>query len=124
MTVQGSVKRVVATEAAQSLLAEIRADHGAVIFVQSGGCCDGSAPMCFKAGDYTVGSRDILLGDVEGAEVWISPSLFEIWRSSQMILDAGPGRGAGFSLDTGRGQCFQSKSRLMDEDELAALESD
>ena len=64
-----TVERVVATDAAKELLAEIKADHGEVIFVQSGGCCDGSSPMCFKKGDYMIGSRDVLLGTVEGADV-------------------------------------------------------
>lgn len=117
-----TVERVVATDAAKELLAEIKADHGEVIFVQSGGCCDGSSPMCFKKGDYMIGSRDVLLGTVEGADVWISASLFEIWRNSQMILDAGQGHGAGFSLDTGRGKCFLSNARVFTDEEYLALE--
>lgn len=117
------IPRVVATESALSLLGEIKADHGPVIFVQSGGCCDGSSPMCFKEGDYMIGSRDVNLGSVGGADVWISESLFEIWKHSQMILDAGPGHGAGFSLDTGRGTCFLSKARVFSDDELAQLEA-
>ena len=116
-----TIPRVIATDAGLALLDEIRRDHGDVMFVQSGGCCDGSSPMCYKAGDYIVGSRDIHLGDVAGAPVWISQSLFEIWRNSQMILDAGKGFGAGFSLDTGRGKCFLSKSRLFTEAENAQL---
>ncbi|WP_417259700.1 DUF779 domain-containing protein [Celeribacter sp.] len=116
-----TVDRVVATEAALALLDEIRADHGDVIFVQSGGCCDGSSPMCYKEGDYLIGSRDVHLGDVAGVPVWISETLFEIWRNSQMILDAGDGNGAGFSLDTGRGRCFHSKSRLFTDEEYAQL---
>jgi len=113
--------RVIATPAARALLAEIVTDHGPVMFVQSGGCCDGSSPMCYKKGDYLIGLRDVKLGEIEGAEVWISESLFEIWRYSQMVLDAAPGHGAGFSLDTGRGQCFLSRSRLFSDDEAAAL---
>ncbi|WP_417243931.1 DUF779 domain-containing protein [Celeribacter sp.] len=116
-----TVERVVATEAALALLADIRADHGDVMFVQSGGCCDGSSPMCYKEGDFKVGPRDVHLGDVAGAPVWISESLFEIWRHSQMILDAGAGNGAGFSLDTGRGTCFHSKARLFTDEESAQL---
>lgn len=123
MEVVMRIERVVATDAARALLAEIRADHGDVMFVQSGGCCDGSAPMCFRDGDYKVGASDILLGAVDGAEVWISSALFEIWRDSQMILDAGDGHGAGFSLDTGRGRCFQSRSRRFSDAEQAALDA-
>ncbi|NIY80866.1 DUF779 domain-containing protein [Celeribacter sp. HF31] len=115
--------RVTITDAARSLLDEIVADHGPVMFVQSGGCCDGSSPMCYKDGDYLIGSRDIKLGEVAGAPVWISESLFEIWRHSQMILDAGPGHGAGFSLDTGRGTCFLSRSRVFTDEEWAEIEA-
>ncbi|MCA0044365.1 DUF779 domain-containing protein [Celeribacter litoreus] len=118
-----TIDRVIATEAAKELLAEIVADHGPVIFVQSGGCCDGSSPMCFKDGDYMIGSRDVKLGEIEGAPVYISESLFEIWRNSQMILDAGKGHGAGFSLDTGRGKCFLSKARVFTDEEYEALKA-
>ncbi|ATG48006.1 acetaldehyde dehydrogenase [Celeribacter ethanolicus] len=115
------VARVLATEAALDLLSEITAEHGPVVFVQSGGCCDGSSPMCYRKGDYLIGMRDVKLGEVEGAAVWISASLFEIWKHSQMILDAGPGHGAGFSLDTGRGRCFLSKARVFSDAEWAEL---
>lgn len=117
------VERVIATEAARRLLADIVSDHGPVIFVQSGGCCDGSSPMCFKEGDYLIGSRDVKLGEVDGTPVWIPESLFEIWKHSQMILDATPGHGAGFSLDTGRGMCFLSKARVFTDEEWAEVTS-
>ena len=114
-------ERVILTDAARALLSEIVAEHGPVMFVQSGGCCDGSSPMCFKDGDYRIGARDVKLGEVDGAPVWISESLFEIWRHSQMILDAGPGQGAGFSLDAGRGRCFLSKARLWTREEEGGM---
>lgn len=117
------IDRVTMTDAARALLADIVAEHGPVMFVQSGGCCDGSSPMCFKEGDYIIGARDIKLGEIEGAPVWISESLFEIWKHSQMILDAGPGNGAGFSLDTGRGTCFLSKAREFTDEEWAEFEA-
>ncbi|WP_417272758.1 DUF779 domain-containing protein [Celeribacter halophilus] len=117
------IDRVTMTDAARALLADIVAEHGPVMFVQSGGCCDGSSPMCFKEGDYIIGVRDIKLGEVEGAPVWISESLFEIWKHSQMILDAGPGNGAGFSLDTGRGTCFLSRARVFTDEEWAEFEA-
>jgi uncharacterized protein (DUF779 family) len=117
------IDRVTMTDAARALLADIVAEHGPVMFVQSGGCCDGSSPMCFKEGDYIIGARDINLGEVEGAPVWISESLFEIWKHSQMILDAGPGNGAGFSLDTGRGTCFLSRARVFTDEEWAEFEA-
>ncbi|MEG3660803.1 DUF779 domain-containing protein [Celeribacter halophilus] len=117
------IDRVTMTDAARALLADIVAEHGPVMFVQSGGCCDGSSPMCFKEGDYIIGAGDIKLGEVEGAPVWISESLFEIWKHSQMILDAGPGNGAGFSLDTGRGTCFLSRARVFTDEEWAEFEA-
>ncbi|WP_417253273.1 DUF779 domain-containing protein [Celeribacter sp.] len=117
------IDRVTMTDAARALLADIVAEHGPVMFVQSGGCCDGSSPMCFKEGDYIIGARDIKLGEVEGAPVWISENLFEIWKHSQMILDAGPGNGAGFSLDTGRGTCFLSRARVFTDEEWAEFEA-
>ncbi|WP_417245381.1 DUF779 domain-containing protein [Celeribacter sp.] len=117
------IDRVTMTDAARALLADIVAEHGPVMFVQSGGCCDGSSPMCFKEGDYIIGARDIKLGEVEGAPVWIYESLFEIWKHSQMILDAGPGNGAGFSLDTGRGACFLSRARVFTDEEWAEFEA-
>jgi uncharacterized protein (DUF779 family) len=117
------IDRVTMTDAARALLADIVVEHGPVMFVQSGGCCDGSSPMCFKEGDYIIGARDIKLGEVEGAPVWISESLFEIWKHSQMILDAGPGNGAGFSLDTGRGTCFLSRARVFTDEEWAEFEA-
>ncbi|WP_417256219.1 DUF779 domain-containing protein [Celeribacter halophilus] len=117
------IDRVTMTDAARALLADIVAEHGPVMFVQSGGCCDGSSPMCFKEGDYIIGVRDIKLGEVEGAPVWISESLFEIWKHSQMILDAGLGNGAGFSLDTGRGTCFLSRARVFTDEESAEFEA-
>jgi uncharacterized protein len=114
--------RVIATEAALRLLDAIRADHGPVLFHQSGGCCDGSAQMCYPSGEFRVGDRDVRLGAVGGAEVWMGAALFDYWRHSQLILDAGPGSGGAFSLDNGRGQRFVARSRVFTDAECAALE--
>lgn len=113
--------RVTATQAARDLLAEIRADHGAVLFHQSGGCCDGSSPMCYPVDDFRTGVSDVKLGEIDGAEVFISGTQFEAWQHTQLILDVVPGRGGMFSLDNGREKRFHTRSRLLSEDERAAL---
>lgn len=113
--------RVLATEAAASLIEEIRADYPDILFHQSGGCCDGSSPMCYPVGDFKLGERDVKLGEVAGVPVYISGSQFEAWKHTQLILDVVPGRGGMFSLDNGRERRFLTRSRVFTEDELAAL---
>ncbi len=115
--------RVVATEAAEALIAEIRADHPEILFHQSGGCCDGSSPMCFPAADFAVGDSDVRLGEVAGVAVYISRPQFEAWRHTQIILDVVPGRGGMFSLDNGRERRFLTRSRAFTADELEALDA-
>jgi uncharacterized protein (DUF779 family) len=113
--------RVRATEAARVLLAEIVADHGSVLFHQSGGCCDGSSPMCYPQGEFLIGDHDVLLGYIDGMPVYIGGPQFALWRHTQLILDVVPGRGGMFSLDNGREQRFLSRSRTFDADELGML---
>ncbi|WP_321490281.1 DUF779 domain-containing protein [uncultured Hyphomonas sp.] len=113
--------RVTATEAARRLIAEIRQDYPEILFHQSGGCCDGSSPMCYPADDFKVGERDVKLGEIDGVPVYISASQFEAWKHTQLILDVVPGRGGMFSLDNGREQRFLTRSRVFDAEELAAL---
>ena len=113
--------RVIATDAAMALLAAVIADHGAVLFHQSGGCCDGSSPMCYPVGDFKSGNRDVLLGQIDGTPVYIGGAQFEVWSHTQLILDAVPGRGGMFSLDNGREQRFLVRGRVFDADELTAL---
>ena len=105
---------VVATPAALELLAEIQEQHGAVMFHQSGGCCDGSSPMCFAEGDFPLGRTDVKLGQVQGADFYISGPQYEVWKHTQLILDMVPGRGGMFSLDNGTERRFLIRSRLMD----------
>jgi uncharacterized protein len=100
------------TEAARQLLAEIVADHGPVMFHQSGGCCDGSSPMCYAIGDFIVGDRDIKLGEVDGAPFYISESQGAAWSGSDLIIDVVPGRGGMFSLDNGREKRFLTRSTV------------
>ncbi|SPF75475.1 hypothetical protein ALP8811_00465 [Aliiroseovarius pelagivivens] len=111
------VEKVVVTEAALTLLEEIRAEHGDVVFKISAGCCDGTGPMCFREADVMIGVNDIKLGDVDKAGIWAAPSIADLWKNSQMILDAGPGSGAGFSLDNGRTTHFLTRSRILHLDE-------
>jgi uncharacterized protein len=113
--------RVKATETACELIRRLQAVHGDLLFHQSGGCCDGSAPMCYPTHDFKVGSRDVKLGEVEGCAVYIGGRQFELWKHTQLIIDAVPGRGAGFSLEAPEGLRFLTRSRVFSEEELAAL---
>ncbi len=115
------VKRVVATPAALALIAEIRAEHGPILFHQSGGCCDGSSPMCYPAGEFRTGGSDTLLGEVDGVPVYIGKAQGEAWAHTQLILDVVPGRGGMFSLDNGRELRFLTRGRVFSEEERAAL---
>ncbi|ORA10651.1 DUF779 domain-containing protein [Mycobacterium arosiense] len=120
--------RVVITAAAAEVLARLQATHGPVMFHQSGGCCDGSSPMCYPLGDFLVGDRDVLLGvlDVgeEGVPVWISgPQYTAHYRDkhTQLVIDVVPGRGGGFSLEAPDGVRFLSRGRAFTDDERASL---
>ncbi|MEM8551845.1 MAG: DUF779 domain-containing protein [Pseudomonadota bacterium] len=113
--------RVTATEAARGLIAEIKARYGEIMFHQSGGCCDGSSPMCYPKGEFQVGPADVRLGNIDGADVFISGPQFAAWQHTQLILDVVPGRGGMFSLDNGTERRFLVRSRLFTEDERAKL---
>ena len=115
--------RVTATPAALALIGELTAEHGPILFHQSGGCCDGSSPMCYPKGDLLIGDGDVLLGEVGGAEFYIGRAQFEYWRHTQIILDVVPGRGGMFSLDNGREVRFLTRSRVFTDAETAALEA-
>ena len=113
---------MIATPAALALLSELVAEHGAVLFHQSGGCCDGSSPMCFPKGEFLVGDRDVKLGQIGEAEVYIGADQFELWRHTQLIIDAVPGRGGMFSLENGRERRFLSRGRVFSPEELTRLD--
>lgn len=102
--------KVTATPEALEFLNQIIADHGPVLFHQSGGCCDGSSPMCYPRNDYIVGERDVLLGRIGETPVYISESQYEAWKHTDLILDVVPGRGGMFSLDNGREKRFLTRS--------------
>ncbi|MDQ1091179.1 uncharacterized protein (DUF779 family) [Xanthomonas sacchari] len=115
--------QVLATLPALQLIARLRARHGPLLFHQSGGCCDGSSPMCYPQGDFIVGDRDVLLGEIGEAPFYISPSQFAYWKHTQLIIDVVPGRGGMFSLENGEGVRFLVRSRLFEDSEYAALEA-
>lgn len=104
-----------ATPAALELIAELRATHGPLLFHQSGGCCDGSAPMCYPRDEFKIGRYDVQLGEVDGAPVYIGGQQYERWKHTRLIIDAVPGRGAGFSLEAPTGKRFLTRSELIDD---------
>jgi uncharacterized protein (DUF779 family) len=113
--------RVVATEAALALIARLVAKHGALLFHQSGGCCDGSAPMCYANGELLIGDGDRLLGEIGGQPFYIGLAQFGYWRHTQLVIDVVPGRGGMFSLEGVEGVRFLTRSRLFTDEEHAAL---
>jgi len=120
--------RVDYTEAAAELLRKLSKIHGALMFHQSGGCCDGSSPMCYPRGEFRVGGQDVLLGEFDIEEiadpiqVWISASQFEYWKHTHLTIDLVDGRGGGFSLESPEGKRFLIRSRLFSDEEWAILE--
>ena len=116
-----AVRRVVASTAAREFLAELKADSGALLFHQSGGCCDGSSPMCYPADGFRIGPSDTLLGVIDDVPVYIGRSQGAAWAHTQLILDVVPGRGGMFSLDNGREKRFLTRGRVFTPAEVAAL---
>ncbi|MBH0111830.1 DUF779 domain-containing protein [Novosphingobium sp. YJ-S2-02] len=116
--------RILATPAAEEWIERLRERHGNLMFHQSGGCCDGSAPMCFVAGEFRVGGQDVLLGTLIGeTPVWIGAAQFEYWRHTQVTIDVVPGRGSGMSLEAPEGVRFVIRSRVFTDAENALLEA-
>lgn len=112
--------RALITVAAADLLARLQERHGALMFHQSGGCCDGSSPMCYPDGEFIVGDRDIVLAVLDvgtGVPVWISGPQFEAWKHTQLVIDVVPGRGGGFSLEAPEGMRFLSRGRAFTDSE-------
>jgi len=123
---EGVVERVAVTAVAAALLRDLRIEHGPLMFHQSGGCCDGSAPMCYPAGDLILGAADVYLGSLEIEEspavpVYISRPQFEYWSHTHLTIDVVPGRGAGFSLEAPTGRRFIVRSRLFTDEETLRL---
>jgi len=117
----GLATRVDATPQALELIERLRARYGAVMFHQSGGCCDGSSPMCYPLGDFPLGSSDVKLGEIGGAPFYMSESQFGYWQHTKLIIDVVPGRGGMFSLENGEEVRFLTRSRVYTDDETARL---
>ncbi|MCC0008235.1 MAG: DUF779 domain-containing protein [Hyphomicrobiaceae bacterium] len=115
-------ERVSATPEALALIAMLSNRNGPLLFHQSGGCCDGSAPMCYPEGEFRIGGQDIKLGEIGGMPFYMSTSQFEYWQHTHLIIDVVKGRGSGFSLEAPEGVRFITRSRIFTEDELAELE--
>jgi uncharacterized protein (DUF779 family) len=115
--------QVLATEKAIDLIRMLRAKHGELMFHQSGGCCDGSSPMCFPLGEFMTGDSDVQLGEVDGVPFFMSKSQFEYWKHTQLILDVVPGRGGMFSLEGSEGVRFLIRSRIFTDEEIRILKA-
>ena len=119
-----TVSRVLATDAALDLIARLKAKHGPLMFHQSGGCCDGSSPMCYPEGELIVGDGDVRLGEIGGCPFYMSASQFEYWKHTQLTIDVVPGRGGMFSLEGPEGLRFLTRSRLFTDEEQADLDAE
>jgi uncharacterized protein (DUF779 family) len=117
-----AISRVSLTPTAAELIDKLRAVHGDLLFHQSGGCCDGSAPMCYTRGEFKIGQRDVYLGEIAGCPLYIGGAQFEYWKHTHLIIDAVPGRGAGFSLEAPEGMRFLTRSRVFSDAECEELE--
>jgi uncharacterized protein (DUF779 family) len=114
-------EQVLRTPAATALMDKLESKHGPLMFHQSGGCCDGSSPMCYPRGEFLVGDQDVLLGTLGNTPFYISGPQFAYWKHTELTLDVVPGRGGMFSLDNGEGVRFHIRSRVFTDEEIAAL---
>ncbi|MGB5487263.1 MAG: DUF779 domain-containing protein [Lysobacterales bacterium] len=112
------VERVSVTAKAKAVIDQLKQKHGDLMFHQSGGCCDGSSPMCFAKGDFMVGSRDLCLGEIEGCKFYMAADQFEYYKNSHIVVDVTQGRGSSFSLEIPLGLRFMAVSRIFTDDEL------
>lgn len=117
------VKRVLATEEALQLINVLKEKYGPLMFHQSGGCCDGSSPMCYPLGEFRVGDSDVLLGEIGGCPFYMSKDQFEYWKHTQLIIDVVPGRGGMFSLEGPEGKRFLTRSRVFTDEEQKILQT-
>ncbi len=115
-------RRIDITPEAELVVNELKKKHGELMFHQSGGCCDGSQPMCFEKGDFIIGASDVCLGDIAGCEFWMSKDQFEYWKFTHLTINVTKGRGSSFSLEIPMGVRFIVHSRLFTRDELNSLE--
>ena len=116
-----STMRIISTEKADALIDRLTTMHGPLMFHQSGGCCDGSQPMCFAEGEFKTGGSDVCLGIVHGCRFYMGKDQFEYWKHTQLTLDVTPGRGSSFSLEIPLGVRFHIRSRVFTDEEMAEL---
>jgi uncharacterized protein len=116
-----NIPRIAASPEGKALIERLRYEHGELMFHQSGGCCDGSQPMCFEKGEFKVGENDVYLGDIEGCGFFMSRDQFEYWQHTHLTLDVTAGRGSSFSLEIPLGLRFIIRSRLFNEGEIGHL---
>jgi hypothetical protein len=115
--------QVLATQSALDLIEKLKSRYGDLMFHQSGGCCDGSSPMCFPRGEFIVGDSDVQLGEIGETPFYMSRAQFEYWKHTQLTVDVVPGRGGMFSLEGPEGLRFLIRSRLFTDEEYSALET-
>jgi len=118
------VKRIEATPAALEVIVQLKKRFGPLMFHQSGGCCDGSQPMCFEDGEFKIGDSDVLLGEIMDSPFYMSRDQFEYWKHTHLTIDVTPGRGSSFSLEIPMGLRFIIRSRLFTEDEMRILKQE
>jgi len=116
------IKRVLVDTEASNLIAQLKERFGDLMFHQSGGCCDGSSPMCFEKGEFKLGGSDVKLGVIDGCEFWMSKDQFEYWLHTQLTIGITKGRGSSFSIEIPTGYRFMIHSRMFNDDELGQLE--
>ncbi|GAA4317388.1 DUF779 domain-containing protein [Mucilaginibacter gynuensis] len=116
------IKRVLVNPEASNLIADLKDRFGELMFHQSGGCCDGSSPMCFAKGDFKLGGSDVCLGEIDGCEFWMSKDQFEYWQHTQLTIGITKGRGSSFSIEIPTGYRFMIHSRLFTDEELSQLQ--
>ena len=116
------VERVTATAGALAMIEKLSGMHGALLFHQSGGCCDGSAPMCYPRGEFRVGAQDVYLGEIGGQPFYMGAAQFDYWKQTHLIIEIVPGRGSGFSLEAPEGVRFLTRSRVYTEAEYDELD--
>lgn len=117
-----TVDRVSVTPEAEKLIVKLQGMHGPLLFHQSGGCCDGSAPMCYPRGEFRVGAQDVFMGEIGGQPFYMGKSQFEYWQHTALIIDVVPGRGSGFSVESPEGVRFLTRSRVFTDAEYEALD--
>jgi uncharacterized protein (DUF779 family) len=115
------IKRVLVSPEASALIADLKNRFGELMFHQSGGCCDGSSPMCFEKGEFKLGGSDIKLGEIDGCEFWMSKDQFEYWQHTQLTVDVTKGRGSSFSIEIPTGNRFIIRSAMFTDDDLKDL---